>query len=280
MRILLVDDSDTMEAYVRRVAGPEGWTLERARDGKEAMTRVLASPPDVILLDFVLPDMDGLELLDLFFTANVQAPSIVLTGAQNPEVMERFGYAGAADYLAKEDLTPARLRQALVMAREMRTAERRVRVQAPRALGDEREEAPPVRPEGAVALLVDDTATFRGILRRALSERGWTVLEAADAQSAIAQAVHARPDVILLDHLLPDEEGLAVLRAVREHGMRASVVTWSSHGDETVAERYLREGAVDYLPKDTKVARVVFALERALWLGGARVRVTRAERRR
>lgn len=276
MRILLVEDSETTARQVRQIVEAEGWTLEHVPTGMMSLTRVLAAPPDVILLDFVLPDMDGLEVLKLFSKTNVRAPTIVLTGVMNPDVMRRFAAAGAADYLAKEDLTAARLRQAIRMAKEMGPAPTPALASPPRPLRDAHEagDAPAVDPRGKVILLVDDTASFRAIVRRALDARGWVVLEAGDASSAIATAAQHRPDVVLLDHVLPDDDGLAVMRALRDRGLAARVVAFTGHGDEALAETFLREGAVDYVAKDTSITRVVRSVERALWLGGARVDVT------
>lgn len=277
-----MDDSDTVERYVRAAIAGEGWTLERAKGGMDAMRAVLATKPDVVLLDFMMPDMDGLETLKLFQAAGAKASVVIVSAAQNPDVMRRFIAAGAADYVAKDDMTPERLRAVIRSA-----SQRRVLVPqaagvpaepAARSLDDRREAhaevAPRLDPAGAVLLVVDDTDSFRALLRAPLSARGWTVVEARDAKSAIATAAQARPDVILLDHVLPDADGLSVLRAVRERGLTSRVVAFTAHGDEGLAEAFLREGAVDYLSKGTlNMQRLEMALERALWLGGAQVRL-------
>lgn len=276
MRILLVDDSDTIERYVRAAIAPEGWTLARVATGMDAMRDAIATKPDVILLDFHLPDMDGLETLRLLQTAGVRCPAVIISGAQNPDVMRRFVAAGAADYIAKDDMSAERLRASIRGVANVRVHVP-TRPDAPARALDGKAEAhadvtPRLDPDGAVLLVVDDTASFRALLRAPLTARGWTVVEATDAKSAIAMATQSRPDVILLDHLLPDADGLSVLRAIRERGLQARVIAFTAHGDERLAETFLREGAVDYLSKGTlTIQRLQMALERALWLGGAQV---------
>lgn len=276
MRVLLVDDSDSIERFVRAALKPEGWTLERAATGMDAMRLAIATKPDVLLIDFHLPDMDGLETLKLLQTAGVRSPAILLSGAQNPDVIRRFLAAGVADHLAKEDMSAERLRASIRQCANVRVLVPQ-RAQPPaRALDGKAEAyadvAPRLEPDGAVLLLIDDTVSFRALLRAPLAARGWTIVEAGDAKSAIAMAAQTRPDVILLDHLLPDADGLSVLRAVRELGLAARVIAFTAHGDEGLAETFLREGAVDYLSKGTlTIQRLEIALERALWLGGARV---------
>lgn len=280
MRLLLVDDSDTIETYVRAAVETEGWQVIRARDGAEALRRAKEVPPDAIVLDFVLPDMDGLEVLEELFAARVRAPTIVVSGAQSSDIMGRFADAGAVDYLSKEDLTPARLRAALRMALDVVYAEE-PSIAPRRTLrgSPEEDETAPERPTRGSVLVIDDTASMRQLIEVGLRARDWRVLLAEDARRGIELAKSEAPDVILLDHVLPDATGLEVLRSLREMDIDAPVVALTGHGDEGLAEEFLRDGASDYLTKDAlTLPRLAFALERALWIGGAVVDVQPAMR--
>ena len=68
---------------------------------------------DVVLLDYMLPEMDGLELLSLWQQKNILPPVIVLTGQGNENVAVQFIKMGAADYIVKGQLTPQRLKVAV-----------------------------------------------------------------------------------------------------------------------------------------------------------------------
>lgn len=281
MRVLLVDDADPIERYVRAAIEKEGWTVDRAASGGEALVKAKAAPPDAILLDFVLPDVDGIDVLRQLFAAGVRAPTIVLSGAQNPEIMRRFAEAGAIDYLSKDDLTAARLRTALRMALDMRVAPDAPSKPRPQRGAPEGPE-PPVRlrSKAGTVLVVDDTATFRALVHAPLAAAGWRVVEAEDGEAALRGLDASRPDVILLDHVLPDTDGAELLQMIRAEGDAPPVIALTGHGDEGTAEKLLRAGAVDYLSKDELTTpRLLFSLERALWVGRARVDVMRKKPR-
>ena len=276
MRVLLDDDADALERYVRAAIEPEGWVVERAANGADAIAKAISARPDTILLDFVLPDVDGLNVLEELFAAGVRVPTIVLSGAQSADLMRRFASAGAVDYLAKEDMTAVRLRTALRMAFDMRVANEPDAKRAPTQRGapGELEALPLARKPGGVVLVIDDTESFRALVRIPLALAGWRVLEAADGEEALALAQKEDVDVILLDQVLPDTDGLELLEMLRVDETCPPVIALTGHGDEILAEKLLRAGAVDYLPKETlTVPRLVYSIERAMWLGRAPVNV-------
>lgn len=63
-RILVVDDDAAMLDYVARVLESAGYAVERAADGATGLRRALASPPDLVVLDVLMPGMDGLTVCD------------------------------------------------------------------------------------------------------------------------------------------------------------------------------------------------------------------------
>jgi CheY-like chemotaxis protein len=61
--MLLVDDDDTMRKWMRKVLEPDGWVVVEAENGRVALTRLAESSPNVIVLDLMMPEMDGFEFL-------------------------------------------------------------------------------------------------------------------------------------------------------------------------------------------------------------------------
>lgn len=140
-------------------------------------------------------------------------------------------------------------------------------------------------------LLVEDDETISKPLSRGLREEGFVVDVCARGADAERQAIEVGYDVVVLDWMLPDVDGLSVLRNLRERGMRTPVLMLTARN--TVSERVhgLRSGADDYLGKpfdfDELLARIDALARRAqgqldtmasgpLVLDGAR-RVLRAE---
>jgi DNA-binding NarL/FixJ family response regulator len=100
-------------------------------------------------------------------------------------------------------------------------------------------------------LVVDDHAGFRAKARLLLEADGYEVIgEAADAQTAVAEASRLRPEVVLLDVQLPDGDGFDVAARITQDEAAPAVVLTSSRDWSDSAELILRSGARGFLPKD------------------------------
>lgn len=98
-------------------------------------------------------------------------------------------------------------------------------------------------------LLVEDDPTMRATLERALTRRGMLVTAVGDGREALAQWIAHPPSAMVLDLSLPGMDGLKVLQAGRQRGLRTPVLILTARG--TVGDRVvgLNSGADDYLPK-------------------------------
>ena len=114
-KILLVDDDPKLSAFVARQLRSEGYQLETARDGQEALDKATTRPPDLILLDLSMPVMDGTEALTRLRQWYEQ-PIIIISATDEEKQKDQALELGADDYLTKPfglaELT-ARVRSAL-----------------------------------------------------------------------------------------------------------------------------------------------------------------------
>lgn len=100
-------------------------------------------------------------------------------------------------------------------------------------------------------LVVDDHAGFRSRARMLLDAEGYEVVgEAADGRTAMAEAERLRPDVVLLDVQLPDQDGFEVAARITGIAEAPAVVLTSSRDWSDSAELVVRSGARGFLPKD------------------------------
>src|SRR4051795_6251665 len=101
-------------------------------------------------------------------------------------------------------------------------------------------------------ILADDDPLVRRVLREALQDAGLTVIaEAATGRETVELALHYRPDVLVVDLVMPDGDGLQAIRRIKTAGVTdilMVVLTSSANDDEAVAA--LRAGAVGFLTKD------------------------------
>jgi two-component system, OmpR family, KDP operon response regulator KdpE len=122
-------------------------------------------------------------------------------------------------------------------------------------------------------LIVDDEPPIRKLLRMGLVSQGYEVLEAADANSAVAQLAE-KPALVILDLGLPDLDGLELLRRIRQRRSDLPVVVLSSRADEAGKVAALDLGADDYVTKpfgmNELFARVRAALRHQLQVQGER----------
>ena len=101
IRVLLVDDERALTNLVRMALQYEGWEIDVAHDAGEAVDKYRENPPDIIVLDIMLPDMDGLGVLQLIRDSDIYTPTLFLTARDS--VVDRVTglTAGGDDYMTK-----------------------------------------------------------------------------------------------------------------------------------------------------------------------------------
>ncbi len=124
-KILIVDDDEVDRMAVRRALSKAGFDLEivEAEDSGIALASLKKSKFDCILLDYRLPDRDGIELIKDLRLMGIKVPSIVLTGQGDEQIAVEMMKAGASDYLSKSKVSPETLSQTLRNAIRIHTAE-------------------------------------------------------------------------------------------------------------------------------------------------------------
>ena len=100
-RLLLAEDEETLGALVYEYLSGQGFELIWAKNGQEALEMYLSQKPELLILDIMMPRMDGLEVARKVRMDNAEVPVIFLTAkSQSKDVVEGFK-AGANDYLKK-----------------------------------------------------------------------------------------------------------------------------------------------------------------------------------
>lgn len=159
--ILVVDDSATD----RRIAGGllerrTDWVVEYAGDGRDALDRVAADPPDLILTDLQMPELNGLELVEAIDRDHPLIPVILMTAQGSERIAVEALERGAASYVSKQELAAdlvSVIERVLVLAGERQTKrslmERMKTLQATFVLSNE------------AALLSSAVAYLQGLIR-------------------------------------------------------------------------------------------------------------------
>jgi adenylate cyclase len=186
--VLVIDDDATARELIVEHLKAEGFSVTAAAGGLEGLKLARDLRPIAITLDVMMPDLDGWSVL----AALRQDPEL----AEIPVIMvtildeqRRAASLGAAGYLTKP-IDRERLRG--LMGRFRTSA------QSPRVL------------------LVEDDADQRERVRGWLEGQQWSVQEAANGGEALARLQRGKPDVILLDLMMPEMDGFAVVAALQK----------------------------------------------------------------
>ena len=114
-------------------------------------------------------------------------------------------------------------------------------------------------------LLADDHKLVRqGMMAMLQSQEDIEVVgEAADGNEALKLAAELEPDVILLDVMMPNLNGIEVAHQMRQHGLRTHIVFLSMHANASYAVRALHNGALGYVIKDADFSEIILAVRNA-----------------
>lgn len=115
-------------------------------------------------------------------------------------------------------------------------------------------------------LVVDDSPAHLELMQRTIEGRGWEVLTAADGEQALEKAETRRPDLILLDVVLPKKNGYQVCRQLKQGTSTKSIKIIMVSSKSQESDRYwgLKQGADGYLVKPFAPAELLRAVEQAL----------------
>lgn len=115
-RILVIDDDAAITSVLRRGLSYEGFTVETAASGSQGLAAARERAPDLVILDVMLPGMDGFEVLERLRNADRGLPVLMLTARDEPADQVRGLGDGADDYVVKPftfDILAARVRALL-----------------------------------------------------------------------------------------------------------------------------------------------------------------------
>ena len=127
-RILIAEDSPTQAEQIRFMLEDAGYTVAVAADGQQALARIAAAQPDLVVTDLEMPEMNGLQLVEAVRRDYAAVPVILMTAHGSEEIASLALRKGAASYVPKAyldaDLLPT-LENLLSLARPERHRRRR-----------------------------------------------------------------------------------------------------------------------------------------------------------
>lgn len=252
-RILIVDDTPaSVKVLAAKLAG-EFYDVMTARDGSAALTSVAEDSPDLVLLDVMMPGMDGFEVCRRIKSnpRTTHIPVVMVTALSDRLDRVRGLDAGADDFLTKPVSDPMLFMRVEALVRTKRMLDQwRLREQTSRELG-----LPPAEPmtststEQANVLLVSDSEIECANIRAVLEQDKAQTTIARRAQDALDLAASSEPDLVVIS--LGDDvaEGVRVAAKLRaqERLQSVPVLLIADESDEARVVNALKVGVNDYV---------------------------------
>ncbi len=239
--MLVVDDDPAIRGMLQQMMSRDA-EIFTASDSAEALDLIHQKKPDLVVLDDRMPGMTGLELLERLRADGSALPAqIVMLTANNktPDIISGMS-AGAVDYITKPFEPDRLINRIRNLLRCLKTT----------------------------ILIADDDAAVQGLLRHKFRMLGFRLMQALDGEEAIRLARETRPQLAIIDRMMPGLDGLAVLQMMREEETLRDIpvilLTAKRQNKDVVQGFHL--GATDYIVKPFMPDEVVARAMRLLGL--------------
>lgn len=266
--ILIVEDNPDTVIQIKQALEKSGYFVSTATGGAEALEYIKQAIPDGIILDLMMPEVDGFEVLErIRGTADTASlPVLILTAKDlTKDDLKRLSHNNIQQLVQKGDIDLEGLlfKTELMLGNQPRISA----TTHPGKTGGQtngesttssRELASKVKSESPVILIVEDNPDNMTTLKAVLKNR-YTILEAMDGEEGLQKVLKYYPDLVLLDISLPRMDGYEVASRIKKDALTRTipVVAVTAHTMKGDRERVLAAGCDDYISKpvdDEKIA--------------------------
>jgi DNA-binding response OmpR family regulator len=238
--VLIVDDSLTVRMDLHEAFESDGFHSILCADGAEARAAFKGAHFDVAVLDVLLPDADGVELLRELRARPGREDIVTVLLSSEAEVADRLHglRTGADEYVGK----PYDAGYVVARARQL--------------LGED-----PFRlDDRTTVLVIDDSITFREQLRELLEPEGYAVITAASGEEGLRTAADRRPQAVIVDGVMPGIDGATVIRRMRlDPALRDIPCLLMTASDDYATEVQMLEAGADAFVRKQQDLAVVLA---------------------
>ncbi len=254
-KVLIVDDAAAVRSMLRGLLSEEGFrVVADLASGSGVLANVERFEPDIVCLDYNLPDADGLELLRQIHAAHPTVAVVMVTGTVDADLESAAAEAGAAGFIRKP-FSPDKILKELGQVAHTR----RLLAAAQQPAGAE------AVPPRAKAVIADDSATMRQLLKAILERVGVAVVgEASDGKIAVDLVTRHRPEIVCLDLDMPVMGGLEALQTIHAAYPAAKIMMVTGNANRDAIVQAGKAGARGYILKPFRPEKVGEAIVRLL----------------
>lgn len=243
-KILIAEDDAALSKMLKKKLELAEHEVRAVTDGEKALAAMRKEKPDLLLLDIIMPKMDGYEVLEAMQKdAELKdIPAIVLSNSGQEVELKRVTELGAKDYLIKAVFDPG---EVVEKVNKHLSGE----IKAP--VKEESSPADSISPRSYSVLIIEDDKFLRDLLVLKLKKEGFRVSEAFDGEEGLKKTKSEKPNIIILDLIIPGIDGFAFLETVKKdpEAKDIPVIVLSNLGQREDIERAKALGARDYMVK-------------------------------
>lgn len=241
-KILIVEDEQILGEIILNKLQSEGYNVSLASDGEQGIQKIRELLPDLVLLDIVMPKKNGLEVLeDMKGDDKLKnIPVVVISNSGQQSEIERIVDLGVRDYIIKAQFSPDEVLEKV----------RKYLNQEYKEPGGKKNGVK-VKSKNIKILLAEDDQFLSSLVGSRLEKEGYTIMNATDGKQVLSILNENIPDLALLDIVMPEMNGLEVLKSIRsqEKFKDVIIVIFSNLGQDHEKDEAKKAGADEFLVK-------------------------------
>jgi CheY-like chemotaxis protein/signal transduction histidine kinase/HAMP domain-containing protein len=266
-RILVVEDNKAAIVQIKMILEQEGYEVDMAPGGKQAEEFVKHTIPDGIILDLMMPDVDGFEVLENIrgTKRTAKIPVLILTAKDlTPDDFKKLSANNVQQLVQKGDVE----RDGLLLKVKIMMGEKQKPIEI---ISKEPQKIIKskigTQHNGLPRILVIEDNPDNLITMRAVLKNNYIIMEAIDGEKGVKTTLNELPDLVFLDISLPGMDGYAVVKEIKadKHGKQIPVIALTAHAMKGDRDKIISAGCDDYLSKPIDPEKIIKTIEK--WLG-------------
>lgn len=228
-KILIIEDDTTLLELLKERLEKKGYDVIFEKNGRNGLFTAKHEMPDLTLLDIMLPEMDGISVLKEIRKddATKSLPVIVISNSGQPVEIEEIKSLKVFDYLIKTEFNPDELMQKINIFFNEKD-QNKIKI-----------------------LIIEDDKFLKEILSKKFIKEGMNVIKAETAEVALEILKTEKPQIILLDLLLPGMHGFEFIKKLKKDSAisHIPIIVLSNFNEEKDIQTALSLGAKEFLVK-------------------------------
>ncbi|MBU0549228.1 MAG: response regulator, partial [Candidatus Omnitrophica bacterium] len=223
--ILIADDQTSVRDLLYDALTKAGYKVIATHSGTGAIELIRKQNPDLLLLDFKMSDLNGIDTLKKIRSFNNKVKIVMLTAAGTEELEKEARLSGAGGFLRKNlgiDVIIKAINDIFQIKKDY--ADKKI-------------------------LIVDDDPAVSSLISDFLAKKGFSVISASSGEEGLEKFKKEKPILILLDMKLPGMDGIMTLSRIREVDKNIGVIMITGVKDQEVFEEAKKLGAYEYIVK-------------------------------